>query len=150
MARAPSPTWTFALVVVRLGSRFLLVQEKKYGTTWTIPGGRVEPGEQIAFAAVREVHEEAGVPCRLEGILRVEHHAQGDGARMRVIYVASPIDDTMPKSVPDEESLRAAYLTLAEIKALPHRGHDLVPLLESLERGRVVFPLDLIGPELAI
>ena len=150
MSRAPSSTWTFALVVVQLGSRFLMVQEKKYGTTWTIPGGRVEPGEQIALAAVREVLEEAGVPCRLEGILRVEHHAQRDSARMRVIYIASPIDDTEPKSVPDEESLRAAYLTLAEIKALPHRGHDLVPLLESLEQGRVVFPLDLIGPELAI
>jgi ADP-ribose pyrophosphatase YjhB (NUDIX family) len=150
MSREPSPTWTFALVVVRLGSRFLLVQEKKYGTTWTIPGGRVEPGEQIAAAAVREVLEEAGVPCRLEGILRVEHHAQADGARMRVIYIASPIDDTEPKSVPDEESLRAAYLTLAEIKSLPQRGHDLVPLLESLERGRVVFPLDLVGPELAL
>ncbi|CAN5653604.1 hypothetical protein BH11MYX1_BH11MYX1_36340 [soil metagenome] len=138
------------MVVVRLGPRFLLVQEKKYGTTWTIPGGRVEPGEQIALAAVREVLEEAGVPCRLEGILRVEHHAQGDGARMRVFYVASPIDDTQPKSIPDEESLRAAYLTLAEIKALPHRGRDLVPMLESLEKGRIVFPLDLIGPELAI
>jgi phosphatase NudJ len=150
MSRAPSPVWTFALVVVRLGPRFLLVQETKYGATWTIPGGRVEPGEQIAAAAVREVLEEAGVPCRLEGILRVEHDPQADGARLRVIYLASPIDDTAPKSVADDESLRAAYLTLAEIKSLPHRGRDLVALLESLERGRPVFPLDLMGPELAI
>jgi hypothetical protein len=42
--------------------------------------------------------------------LRVEHDAKADGSRLRVIYVASPIDDTGPKSVPDEESLRAAYL----------------------------------------
>ena len=42
MARSPLPTWYFALVVVRRGHRFLLVQERKYGETWSIPGGRVE------------------------------------------------------------------------------------------------------------
>jgi ADP-ribose pyrophosphatase YjhB (NUDIX family) len=150
MARAPLPTWTFALVVVRLGSRFLMVQEKKYGATWTIPGGRVEPGEQLSVAAMREVREEAGVQVRLEGVLRVEHHPQGEGARMRVIYIASPIDDSEPKQLADAESLRAAYLTLPEIRLLPHRGHDLVPLLDSLERGRAIYPLDVIGSELAI
>src|ERR1041384_6124936 len=71
-ARGPIPTWSFALVVVRRGHRFLLTQERKYGATWSIPGGRVEPGETLAQAAVREVLEETGVPAKLDGVLRGE------------------------------------------------------------------------------
>lgn len=70
MSRAPIPTWYFALVVVRRGHRFLLTQERKYGSTWSIPGGRVEAGESLADAAVREVHEQTGVPIRIDGVLQ--------------------------------------------------------------------------------
>ena len=69
MARTPIPTWYFAMAVVRLGHRFLLCQERKYGSTWSIPGGRVEPGEQLTDACLREVLEETCVPVHLDGIL---------------------------------------------------------------------------------
>jgi len=65
--RGPIPTWYFALVVVRRGHRFLLTQERKYGATWSIPGGRVEPGESLASAAVREVLEETGLEVAVDG-----------------------------------------------------------------------------------
>src|ERR1041385_2547102 len=68
--RGPIPTWYFALVVVRRGHRFLLTQERKYGATWSIPGGRVEAGESLTDAAIREVLEETGVPTKLDGGLR--------------------------------------------------------------------------------
>jgi phosphatase NudJ len=149
MARTPLPTWYFALVVVRRGHRFLLTQEKKYGSSWSIPGGRVEPGEQLAEAAVREVFEETGVPIKLDGILRVEHTPR-DGVRVRVIYTGSPIDDTPPKASADDESLGAAWLTLDEIRTRPLRGSELCALLESVANGRQVFPLDLIGYEMSV
>jgi phosphatase NudJ len=149
MPRTPLPTWYFALVVVRRGHRFLLTQEKKYGSSWSIPGGRVEPGEALAEAAVREVFEETGVPIKLDGILRVEH-TPGDGARVRVLYTGSPIDDTPPKTSADDESLGAAWLTLDEIRSRPLRGSELCALLESVANGRQVFPLDLIGYEMSV
>lgn len=153
MARAALSTWYFALVVVRRGHRFLLTQERKYDSTWSIPGGRVEPGESLADAAVREVFEETGVPIRLDGILRVEH-TPGRGAaretRVRVLFTGTPIDDTPPKTMADDESLGAAYLTLDEIRALPLRGAELRALLESVAGGRQVFPLDLLGHELSV
>src|SRR5258705_10116495 len=99
MARAPFPTWYFALVVVRKGHRFLLTQERKYGSTWSIPGGRVEPGESLADACLREVLEETGIPVTLDGIYRVEHTPNHHTARVRVIFAASPRDDTAPKSI---------------------------------------------------
>ena len=150
MGRPPIPTWFFALVVVRMGRRFLLTQEKKYGESWSIPGGRVEVGESLVQAAVREVLEETGVPIHLDGVLRVEHDTTGTGARVRVIYVASPSDDTPPKQVPDDESLGAAWLTLDEIRALKLRGADLRGLLEMIAGGCPVYPLELFGRELSV
>ena len=153
MARAPLPTWYFALVVVRRGHRFLLTQEHKYGGTWSIPGGRVEPGEGLGEAAVREVLEETGVPIRLDGVLRVEHTPGAPGehdTRVRVLFTGTPIDDTPPKTAADAESLGAAYLTLEEIRARPLRGAELGALLESVAAGRQVFPLERLGHELSV
>ena len=148
--RDPVPTWYFALVVVRLGHRFLLTQERRYGATWSVPGGRVEPGETLAAAAVREVLEETGVPIKLDGVLRVEHSPSEGSARIRVIFIGSPLDDTAPKATPDEESLGAAYLTLDEIRELPLRGAELRVLLETVHGGCQVFPLDLLGTEMSV
>jgi 8-oxo-dGTP pyrophosphatase MutT (NUDIX family) len=150
MGRRPIPTWFFAMVVVRLGHRFLLTQERKYGGTWSLPGGRVEPGEDLASAAIREVLEETGVPVRLDGIVRIEHAASPGSSRVRVIYVATPLDDTAPKTVADEESLGAAWLTLDEIGRLPLRGSDLRPLLERVRAGMPIYPIDLISGELSM
>ncbi len=150
MARTPIPTWYFAMAVVRLGHRFLLTQERKYGSTWSIPGGRVEPGESLADACMREVLEETGVPVRLDGIVRLEHTPSSSGTRVRVVFVGTPLDDTAPKAVPDEESLQARWLTIEEIAALPLRGSDLRALLESVAGGRAVFPMELLGRELSV
>jgi len=150
MAREPLPTWYFALVVVRLGPRFLLVQEKKYGESWSIPGGRVEPGETIANAAIREVHEESGIPITLDGIYRVEHTV-GDHCRMRVLFAGTPRGDTEPKTLADDESLGAAWLTLEEIRELRLRGAELGVLLENIAAGQQpVYPLALLDRELSI
>lgn len=145
MSRAPIPTWYFALVVVRRGHRFLLTQEKKYGSTWSLPGGRVEPGETLVDAAIREVYEETGVPVRIDGVLRVEHCAAESSVRVRVLFTGTSIDDTPPKTTADEESLGAAWLSIEEIRARPLRGAELCALLESVEAGRQVFPLELLG-----
>jgi phosphatase NudJ len=147
VAREPIPTWCFSVAIVRRGERFLLVHERKHGQLWYVPAGRVEPGETFAEAAVREALEETGVPVRLLGILRVEHSPRGETARMRVVFLAEPAADVPPKSVPDEDSLGAAWVHPDELDAYALRGPDVVELLGHVAGGGAVYPLDVLQLE---
>lgn len=148
MSRRPIPTWCFAIVVVRRGHEFLLVQEAKHRNTWYFPAGRVEPGETLAETARRETLEEAGVRIELTGILRFEHTVAAEGeARLRVLFVAEALAGERPKTAADEHSLGAAWVSLADLERLPLRGSEVREVLEFVARGGRVFPLDVLGFE---
>jgi phosphatase NudJ len=142
--RDPIPTWCFAVAVVRRGDRFLLVHERKHGQLWYLPAGRVEPGESFAEAAVRETLEEAGVPVRVVGVIRVEHTPRGEKARLRVVFLAEPTDDTPAKREPDEESLGAAWVSLAELGDYPLRGGEVPELMAYVAGGGAVCGMDVL------
>lgn len=143
-AREPMPAWFYALTLVRRGDAFLLVEERDHGGGWYLPAGRVEPGESLAAAALREVREEAGLEVRLDGVHRIEHTALRDGgARVRVLFAASPLDDRAPKSEPDEHTLRAGWFTVEEARALPLRAVEVADLLE-MARTQPPAPLALL------
>jgi 8-oxo-dGTP pyrophosphatase MutT (NUDIX family) len=147
MSRDPIPTWFFALTVVRQGNRFLLVHERKHGQLWYLPAGRAELGENLIAAACRETLEETGISIRLTGIIRIEHSPRPDSARVRVIFVGEPVDDSQPKSIPDEESLGAAWVTLTELSRYPLRGREVEDLLHYVAADGPVYPLSLLQRE---
>lgn len=148
--RTPIPTWTFALVVVRrFDDEFLVVHERKHGQQWYLPAGRVEPGEDLAEAAVRETLEETGVRVELTGILRIEHTPRPSGdARMRVIFTARPIGDDTPNFEPNEHALEARWVTLPELDLLPLRGDEVRDIFEYVARSsNGPFPMSLLTHE---
>jgi len=147
MARDPIPTWYFAVVVVQRGNRYLIVHETSHGQLWYLPAGRVEFGESMAHAACRETLEEGGIRVRLVGILRVEHSPDPTSARLRVVFLAEPVDDTPPKSVADAESLEAAWVTLEELEDYPLRSDEVRELCEYVASGSPVYPLSLLQRE---
>jgi 8-oxo-dGTP diphosphatase len=78
-------------VVFDRKGRVALVRE---GRRWTLPKGRLEAGETLEQAALREVHEEAGVHARINGYVGVH-----EGKRrfvhyfdMEVVRVEAPSD----------------------------------------------------------
>ncbi len=131
--------------MVRKGRRFLVVRERKHGQRWYLPAGRVEPGERLADGAVREALEESGVPVVLEGIVRIQHTPGAAGARLRVVFVARPADDTEPG--PTEDALDAKWVTLEELAALPMRGSEVAAIFAHVAGGGAIYPLSLLSEE---
>ena len=63
---------------------YLLVEAKDDPTQKVLPKGHIEPGESVREAAVREVHEEAGVWATIEGDIGVwSFQSRADMARTR-------------------------------------------------------------------
>lgn len=68
----PAPVAAVGVVCLR-GDEVLLIRR---GTPprqgqWSLPGGRIEPGERIVDAALRELREETGVEAEITGLLDV-------------------------------------------------------------------------------
>lgn len=134
------------MTVVRRGNAFLMVSERKHGGVWHLPAGRVDPHESLAEAAVRETFEEAGVPVRLEGILRFERIVEPNGSiRLSVVFQGHPVDGRPPRSKPNREILSAAWITLSQLKDLPLRMNTTWDLLASVADGCPVYPLDVLA-----
>lgn len=74
-----------AIVLVRTGSRWLVVRRPEGAHEWSIPGGHVEPGETPARAGIREVREETGIDVRSVIALGVDY----DGARPVYVFLAT-------------------------------------------------------------
>jgi 8-oxo-dGTP diphosphatase len=76
------PRGAASAAIFRAGE-VLLIQRGKGGPLlgfWSLPGGHIEPGEPARVAAVREVHEEAGVVAQLAGLLDLHEVIRRDRA----------------------------------------------------------------------
>jgi len=58
-------------ISVASSAQVLLVSGSRYPDRWVVPGGGVEPTEDVGVAALREVQEEAGVKGELGRCLGV-------------------------------------------------------------------------------
>jgi len=94
--------------VVRRAGHLLLVQR---GTPpglgqWSLPGGRVELGETMAEAVVREVHEEATIEVVVEGVIGWVERIADDHHFVIIDFAARPIGAAEPVAGTDASSAR--------------------------------------------
>lgn len=107
--------------------RLLLVQRgaPPAAGRWSIPGGRVRPGEDLGDAALRELAEETGLVGHLAGLCGVADR-EVDGRRYRIhnFWVEAPTG----RAVAGDDAAAVRWATPAQVTTL-----ELVPrLLEFL------------------
>lgn len=69
-------------------ARILLVHRPKYND-WSFPKGKLDPGETIDVAALREVEEETGLRCRIVRALpsvRYQYRGRNGEVRPKVVH----------------------------------------------------------------
>ena len=104
--------------VVRRGGDVLLVRRSDNGE-WTPIGGIIEPGEEPAACAAREVLEETGVVARVDrlastSVMRDVVHANGDHAvYLDICFACSWVSGEA--RVADDESVEVRWFDAGEL-----------------------------------
>ena len=100
--------------------RILLIQRGKAPAagSWSLPGGRVEPGETLVEAVQREVREETGLDVNVgEYVGTVERSAPQGGTYLIHDFRAHCAGDTEP--IPGDDARAARWTGCAELDSLP-------------------------------
>jgi 8-oxo-dGTP diphosphatase len=112
-------------VVLRDG-RVAVVHRPRYDD-WSLPKGKLDPGESFEEAALREVEEETGLRCRLlRELPTVSYDVRG--RRKEVRYWAMEVEDETP-FVPNEEVDELRWVEPQEALALLSYDRDREPVL---------------------
>lgn len=96
---------------------------------WSVPGGRVEPGESPAEAAVREALEETGLAVRVEReVLNVRIPA-GEGGEFDVHdFTATVVGGTL---APGDDATDARWFSPEQLLDLPLATNLLADLRDA-------------------
>jgi 8-oxo-dGTP diphosphatase len=112
-----------------------LVHRVKY-QDWTFPKGKVDPGETLAEAAVREIKEETGLKIKLGVPLETITYALDKSKNKVVHYWAARVSDkslASSKFTPNEEISEVVWITAEQAFSRLSYQHDRDLLQEVLE-----------------
>ena len=104
-------------------------QSKRYGGLWEFPGGKIEQGESIEEALVREIKEELDAPITL-GRVYPGYLYEYKGLRAEFIPVSGTI---LPRDISLQEHDECRFVELGEIGGYDISPYDLgaIDLLNS-------------------
>ncbi len=119
-------------VVVRdgeAGTEVCVVHRPRYDD-WTLPKGKLDPGEAFEEAALREVEEETGLRCTLERELAYTEYSDGKGRPKVVRYWLMEVDSGHFTPNDEVDELRWAPLGEAIELLTYERDRELLAAVE--------------------
>ena len=105
------------------GSIELVVVHRPRYDDWSLPKGKLDPGESWEDAALREVEEEVGLRCRLgEELPTVSYRDNKGRAKVVRYWLMEPVDGDAPFTPNDEvDDMRWVDTDAAEgLLSYPH------------------------------
>ncbi len=126
----------------------LLVHRQKYDD-WSLPKGKVEPGEPLPVTAVREVLEEGGARLALGRRLVSVRYNVG-GRPKRVHYWAASVLSVDERAVPNSEVDEVTWLPAARAVDKVSYAHDHGVLADFAARPAQTVPLILLRHSKAV
>jgi 8-oxo-dGTP diphosphatase len=121
------------------GPEVLVVHRPRYDD-WTLPKGKVDPGEHIAAAAVREVFEETGHRIVLDRPLPTQHY-EVEGLTKVVWFWAARADDGAPEWQGTDEIAQTQFVPAAKADRLLSYPRDVDVIEALLEDPEPTAPL---------
>ena len=109
------PVVVAAGAVVRRDDEILLVRRghPPEAGRWSVPGGRVEPGERLRDAARREVREETGLEIDVRGLIGVVERIGPDHHYVIADFAATCASADAP--TPGDDADAAEWVSLASL-----------------------------------
>lgn len=126
------PRVRVAAAVIRRGGTFLLTLRPEgahFAGHWEFPGGKVEPGEAIGDALVRELREELGIEAAAGGLLRRLVHRYAD-REVELEFLHATVVSGEPRAM---EVAGLGWFGPDEMRGLPLLPAD-APLVDDLAR----------------
>lgn len=102
---------------------------------WSLPGGRVEPGESDAEALQRELIEETGLTARIGRLVGSVERPAPDGVYLIFDYACDPTGGELRAG---DDAADAAWFDATEFNALHRAGSLTTQLAETLHEWGVL------------
>jgi 8-oxo-dGTP diphosphatase len=112
-------------VIVRDDGRIAVIHRPRYDD-WSLPKGKLDPGESFEDGAVREVLEETGVRGRIVGELEPTSYVDRKGRDKLVRWYRMELDGDPSDFAPNDEVDELRWLTPDEAHGLVSYDHDRV------------------------
>lgn len=144
IGHAPLPLPGVTVVALDGRDRILLVRRADNGQ-WALVTGCLEPGEQPAVGALREMEEETGVTGVIDRLVSVyalplmvcpngdQVHWLDVTFRCRAVAAGTSVGADIDAWVNDDESLEVGWFRLDELPELPQR--HLACIRDALQRS---------------